>query len=68
MPDEIPFEIKGHDLRVAAGIIGCGLTKIRELVRDGELESYPIGRRILVTGRAILEYQNRKKSPTTTTE
>jgi excisionase family DNA binding protein len=53
----IPFEIRGHDLRDAATALGCGLTKARELVKNGELESYRIGRRVLVTGRAILAYQ-----------
>ena len=56
----VPFEAKGYDLRIAAEVIGIGLTKTRELVADKELDSYRVGRRVLVTGRAILDYQRKQ--------
>lgn len=60
MSDDIPFEIRGHDVRDAAKAIGSGLTKTRELIKDGKLESYRVGRRVLVTGRAIIAYQSKQ--------
>ena len=42
-----------------AAAMGLGLTKLRELVRTGELESVRVGDRVLVPDEAVTAYVER---------
>lgn len=40
----------------ARAAIGCGLTKLYELLASGELEAKRLGRRTLITSESLLRY------------
>lgn len=58
MSHDIPFAERAFAFDVACRIIGICENTGRTLVRKGELESFRVGRRHLVTGRAIRAYQD----------
>ncbi|HZU76779.1 MAG TPA: helix-turn-helix domain-containing protein [Dehalococcoidia bacterium] len=44
----------------AAGLLSIGRTKLRELVRDGEIRSLHVGRRLLIPVSEITAYLTRQ--------
>ena len=49
-------DILGRDVRTAQAMVGCGKTKIYELINCGELEARKIGRRTIITELSIQQY------------
>lgn len=61
--DDVPFEERAFAFGAACSAIGVCENTGRTLVRKGELTSFRIGRRHLVTGRAIRAYlESREKA------
>ena len=58
MSNDIPYEERAFAFAVACRILNICENTGRTLVRDGELVSFRVGRRHLVTGRAIRAYQD----------
>jgi len=50
----VPIEPVAVDVTTAAAMIGCGKSKIRDLVRDGVLSKVPhMGNRVIISVRAL---------------
>jgi hypothetical protein len=47
--------------RQAAAHLGIGITKLRELIADGELDTLPIGRRRPVVYSSLVAYVDRQR-------
>lgn len=58
MSDDIPYEERAFAFAVACDALGVCENTGRTMVRKGELESFRVGRRHLVTGRAIRACQD----------
>lgn len=52
-----PLGIAPH---LAKEVIGCGTTKLYELLNDGELSSYMVGRSRRITTESIRAYVDRQ--------
>ena len=54
--------VRCYSVAEAAEILGLGETRLKELLRTGELRSFKVGSRRLVSARAINEYVERMEA------
>jgi excisionase family DNA binding protein len=49
--------------KAGCAVIGCGVTKLYELINAGELETYKVGRATRITLASIRSYVARQSAP-----
>ncbi len=54
------MERDGMDLKEFADYMGIGMTKAREIARQPDFPSYPIGRKIFVSFEGLKEWQQKQ--------
>lgn len=59
----VPFELRGFSLQAACALIPCSESKLFELIAEGKIATFKIGRARKITGQAILEFRTRNAAP-----